>query len=127
MARRMAGNRDHLECERAERDLVALGNRQIHPGDPCGFRGRADQHRIGKTGFQRCVSANMVRMMMGIEDMGQDQTAPIEFGDRGGGVAGVNDANDIAVGHLQQIDIVILEGRDQVDNQLVCGHGFNLF
>ena len=34
----------------------------------------------------------MVRMMMGIEDMGQDQTAPIEFGDRGGGVAGVNES-----------------------------------
>ena len=57
---------------------------------------------------------------MGVEDMGEGQPLPIQRGERRGGVAGVDDAHDIAARFAQQVDIIVLKRGNEFDVQ-----GFN--
>src|SRR5580692_9551464 len=97
MPARVSRHLDDLEGQCAEIDLVAVGDGQVYPGNARDLGFWSDQRRARESRLQRIVAAGMIGMMVGVEDMGEGQPLPVQFGDRRGGVAGIDDTYGVAV------------------------------
>ena len=102
-----------------EVDPVAVGHFQIERRKAVGIGGGTNY--AGVWGHEVGHACDVVVMVMGQQDVGQDEAASVEFGGDWSGFGCVDEGRGTAIGGNQQIGVVVGQARDCDDLRL--GHG----
>ena len=114
MAAGVARHIEDVRRLRADRIAVALADLDIEAGNARRIRSRAD-HRRAVARDKLGIATDMVEMVVGVEDMGEPEPAPLQRLDHRCGLGRVHHGGCAGRGVMGEIDIVVGERGDDLD------------
>src|SRR4051812_6363870 len=114
MAACMAGRCEDADLLRSETVRVLIADGFIQIGDSVTVSGWADDGAAELT-LQLRIAADMVGVMMGVEDVRRPPAQTVEGLEHGSRLAGVDYTDSLACGVLEEIDIIVAERGDELD------------
>ena len=117
MAERVAGDLDRPADMVAEAKLGPFAERDV----VARRFGGAQDDGAGRL-LDRQIAVGVVPMLVGVPHLPDRPAAPIGFGERGRGIAGIDDRGLAAVGVVDQPDVIVAQGRDRDDLKLRLHH-----
>ncbi len=120
MAYRMARHIHHHRRRAAEQEGIAVADFDIDTGNALGILAVADDDGPRRL-LQRHIAADMVVVMMRVEDMSQPPTLGLQPLQHRRSDGRVDDRGRAAIGVMRQIDVIVVENGNLLDSQF--GHG----
>ena len=98
-------------------ERIAVGERHVDAGDARLVGHRADDDRLVMH-LELGIAAGVIVVVVGVEDVGRLPAKLVERRDDRPRHRRVDDADRAAVGLAQQVDVIVLEDRDDMDIEL---------